>query len=180
MRRNVTTLVSTMALFAALIGSAPTYAGPMRFGCDTATGRFSPVTIPLTTSQLTFTGKIKPALFRKDSKWLPTAFVRIEDSDKQSITIRLTAENSKAEAADATIVVGNGDDRSTAAVGSIPLESTLPFSISYGESEDIAILVNGKKLSIPNRLGDTLTLSLICSTGDFIFEEIEWSTSVTK
>jgi len=180
MSSNVAKLLSTMVFFTALIGSAPTYAGPMRFGCDTATGRFSPVTFPLTTSQLTFTGTIKPVLFRKDPKWLPTAFVRVEDNNKQSITIRLTAENSKAEAADVKVEIRNGDDKSSAAAGTVPLESVLPFSISYGENDDVAITVDGKKLSVPKRLGDKLTLSLICSTGDFIFEEIEWSSSDTK
>lgn len=180
MRKNVAILISKMIFLSALIGSSTAYAGPMRFGCDTATGRYSPVTIPLTTSQLTVTGTIKPALFRKDSKWLPTAFVRLEDNDNHSVTVRLVAESSKAAAADATVELRNGDDRSTGAAGTIALDTAMQFSISYGETGDIAIIVDGKKLSVPNQLGEDVTLSLICSTGDFIFDEIAWSASHTK
>tara|TARA_R110000868_G_scaffold17095_8_gene75536 strand:- start:8318 stop:8860 length:543 start_codon:yes stop_codon:yes gene_type:complete len=180
MRKTVTSLLSTALFFAAMTDSSPTYAAGLRYGCDTATGRYSPVDIPLTASQLTFSGTMRPALFRYDPKWIPTAFVRINDSNKQSITIRLVAKNSKASAADATVVVQDGEDRKTAVVGAIPLDKAMRFSISYGENDDIAIVVNGKKTSLSNKLDDDITLSLVCSTGDFVFDEIAWSTSPTE
>ena len=169
--------LKSIGILAALVlctSQAAAQSGPLRYGCDTATGRFSPVSIPFTTSSFMVQGTITPKLFRADERWLPSAFVRVRGRNQQSITVALTAENGQADAAQGAIIVRNGDNRNRANSALVPLNSELPFRIQYTDGGDVTITVGSDSIAVPNRLGSEIELSLICSTGDFVFSNIGW------
>lgn len=156
--------------------TASANAGPMEYGCDTASGRFSAIELELPSVGLQVAGKIKAVELRKDPNWLPAANVRISSIDgQQSAAVRMTAENAKAKVTNAYL---EGEVDGSARQGSpqsVALGAETPFSLKVATPKEVVLMIGSQTARLPVVLGDKVKLSITCSTGDFIFSELVWS-----
>lgn len=169
---------TTLTVMTFGISSAAAFANPIKYGCDTASGRFSAIEIPFETNRFTLRGTLTPALFRKDKRWLPSANIRLESGDtKNSMALRFVAENSKAKTADILLESKNEGNEKGGNAGEVALNETVGFSLDYDRNGQSSITVNDSSYKLASNLGEKFSLSITCSTGDFIFDKLTWQTS---
>lgn len=167
-------------LTAVFLATSPAIAaaqtGPMTYGCDTASGRFSMIEIEMPAAALQVSGKIKPVEFRKDSNWLPMANLRLESIDgQQSAAVRLGTDNAKSKQATAFM---EGEIDGATRRGEplkVDLGAETAFSLKVLSPNNVVITIGGQSARLPVVLGNRVKLKVSCSTGDFIFSEVVWA-----
>ncbi len=155
-----------------LVSASAGQAAPKTFGCDTAAGRFSAFKETVRAEGLILRGTITPNEFRKDKRWAPSGWVRIGDDDTH-VRIRLLADDGAAKEADILVsTVSDGKTRE-GTIGSVKIGQSVSFSISVLENS-VRVAAGGKSTEVALTLPKEVELSLACSTGDFVFEGVEW------
>lgn len=155
-----------------LISASAGQAAPKTFGCDTAAGRFSEFKDAVRAEGLILRGTITPNEFRKDKRWAPSGWVRIGDDDT-NVRIRLLADDGAAK--EAYIFVSTVNDGKTleGPVGSVKIGQSVSFNLVVMENS-VRVTVDGKSTEVALTLPKDVELSMACSTGDFVFENVEW------
>ncbi len=146
----------------------------MTYGCDTPAGRFSAIEVELPSAGFAVSGTITPNEFRKDAKWGPTVFVRIDSADNQNAAQVRYSGDPKAK--NGIIVLSgmaagaerNGDPQ-LAMIG-----KPFDFTIQVVSASEVLVMAGGRKAMLPAALGDKAKLTIGCSTGDFVFSNLEW------
>lgn len=168
--------VISAAILAASIAPAA-QAAPMTYGCDTAAGRFSAIEVELPGAGLVVSGTITPNEFRKDAQWAPGAWVRIETGDGQnSAEVRFI---SVAKAKEGALTLGGKvagaerkGDPQLAAIG-----KPFAFSIQVLGPSEVLVAAGSQKAKLPAAMGNKVKLTVACSTGDFVFSDLEWKSA---
>ncbi len=173
---KLATLVPAFSVAAALtLISTPAQANGSRFACDTASGRSSEFTIPLLASEFRMTGTVQPILFRTDADWIPTAVLGLRNPETgNTLSIRLAAPNGEAEGAFVSLAVNNGEGEQRSGVGTLALENTVNFALTYRQAGDSEIVIGEQAFPISSDLGNRFDMSIGCSTGDFVFDRLVW------
>jgi hypothetical protein len=161
--------------FATALGQTAS-AAPMNYGCDTPADHFSAIDQKVSLKNFTFKAKIQPNEFRK-GKYSPLAQVYFESEDGNTRwALKIIALGPREKAALAMLyVTKDGKTDEPFPVGSVELGKQLPFSIVIIDGTKISFDIDGLKGNPELSLGQQATLNIICSTGDFIFSEMEWS-----
>ena len=158
--------------------SSPASAEGTRFACDTPNGRISEIRFPIQAKAFAVRGTIKPALFRRDDRWLPTAAISLQNpSNGNSLAINMIAQSG--EATDASVTVKSiidGDER-TSSVGTLGLDKIVGFEIVYRQDSQSQITIGEQTFTASPQLASAFTLSISCSTADVVFDNIVWQVS---
>lgn len=165
--------VISAAIFAASAAPA-VQAAPMTYGCDTAAGRFSAIEVNVPSAGFVVSGTITPNEYRKDPKWGPTVYVRIDSADDQNgAQVRFSGDP---KAKDGIIVLSGiaagaerKGDPQLAMIG-----QPFDFRIQVVSASEVLVMAGGRKATLPAALGDKAKLTIGCSTGDFVFSNLDW------
>jgi hypothetical protein len=153
----------------------PANATPMTYGCDTAADRFSAIEQTVDLRNFTLATKIQPNEFRK-GKYSPLAQVYFESLDeKNRWALKVIAADHKAKTALVLIemtIEGKTDEPFL--IGSVDIGKQLPLSISITEGSKIQFKIGELDGSPELKLGDQAKLNIVCSSGDFVFSDLDW------
>jgi len=158
--------------------SLPVQAAPMTWGCDTAAGRFSAIELEVPAAGFEVGGTITPNEFRKDASWAPGAWVRIETADGQNAAeVRYLGGPPKTKEGLVTLsgkIAGaerKGDPQLSA------LSQPVAFAIRVTGPGEVFLMAGEQKAKLPVAMGDRVKLTAACSTGDFVFTNLEWKSA---
>ncbi|MBA4305962.1 MAG: hypothetical protein C0429_04430 [Sphingopyxis sp.] len=160
--------------FCLLITSAN--ATPITYGCDTPADRFSAIEQSVNLQNFSINARIQPNEFRK-GEYSPLAQIYIASVDEKNIwALKVVAPSHKAKSAlvflDMTV---DGKTDEPFLIGNVDLGQQLPVSISVTDGAKISFKI-GEMAGTPElALGGTANLKIICSTGDFVFSDLEWT-----
>lgn len=167
-------VIAFTALLAASI-SSPIQATPITYGCDTPADSFSAIEQKVQTKSFLIKGNIQPIQFRK-GKYAPLAQVYLVSADGQNrFAMKVIAEYKSKSAIVALDITRNGKDDEPFPIGTVNLSEKLNFQISVTDESKINFTIGGLEGSPEVSLGDQANLNIICSTGEFIFSDLEWN-----
>ena len=151
-------------------------AKPMTYGCDTAADRFSALEQQVDLRTFTLSTQIQPNEFRK-GEYAPLAQIYLESADeKNRWAVKLIAPGHKAKAALVFLErTENGKEEEPFPIGSVKLGEKLSISLKVTDGKKISFKIGDLDGNPEMNLGETASLAVICSTGDFIFSDLEWS-----
>lgn len=153
--------------------SGSAIAAPIYYDCDTASDKFSEVKWPVTISGLVITGNIVPVLFRK-GQFLPVANLHLRSGDGQNyLAIRLIAESSGSKGVNVLLEAVSNGIKKEGMLGQLKRSEVLPFTISHTVGDQLTVIINDRKFDFEVALGDTSSISMTCSTGQFKFQDID-------
>jgi len=89
--------------------------------------------------------------------------------------MKLIAEYKSKSAIVALDITKNGKDDEPFPIGTVNLSEKLDFQISVTDGSKINFTIDGLDGSPEVSLGDKANLNIICSTGEFIFSDLEWN-----
>jgi hypothetical protein len=165
-----------VGLFMATMSLSPAWASPMTYGCDTPADHFSAIEQTVSLKNFTLTTKIQPNEFRK-GKYSPLAQIYFESSDqKNKWALQVIAPDYKSKAALVFLdMKEDGKDSEPFLIGSVEIGKQLPVNISVSEGSKIKFNIGEQDGTPELKLGDLAKMNIICSTGDFVFSDLEWS-----
>lgn len=158
--------------------SLPAQAAPMTWGCDTAAGRFSAIELEVPAAGLEVGGTITPNEFRKDATWAPGAWVRIDAADGQnSAEVRYMGGGVKSK--DGLVILSGkvagaerkGDPQLSA------ITKPVAFAIKVLGPGEVFLMAGDQSAKLTGVMGDKVKLTVACSTGDFVFSNLEWKSA---
>jgi len=163
-----------VTLLAASIGM-PAQANPITYGCDTPANSFSAIEQNVQMRSFSIKGKIQPIQFRK-GKYAPLAQIYLQSADGQNrFAMKITSQY-KAKAALVSLdITKDGKRDKPFPIGTVNLSEKLNFQISVTDGSKINFTINGIDGSPELTLGDQAEMAIICSTGEFIFSDLEWT-----
>ncbi|MBK8375276.1 hypothetical protein [Sphingorhabdus sp.] len=158
------------------IVNQPAMAAPITYGCDTPADRFSAIEQQVSLSSFSIKGAIQPNEFRK-GKYSPLAQIFLDSADqKYRWAMKVIALDSKAKDAFVFLeMTENGKESDPFLIGSVKIGAKLSFNISVTEGKIIKFRIGEMDGNPELNLGSQATLNIICSTGDFVFSDLEWS-----
>ncbi|MEL6238034.1 MAG: hypothetical protein AAFQ90_05510 [Pseudomonadota bacterium] len=169
-------IASALAALTLAANASAASANTARFACDTAEGRVSEFRVPIKASRFTLSGTIKPALFRGDDKWLPTAVVQLKNRETgNAMIMSLTAPSGEAPGAMVSVQQKTGGETKRSDVGTLAVGNLVNFTIVYNRGAQNRFVIGEQPIVSQGDLGTAFDLSLSCSTGDFVFEELVWT-----
>ena len=174
-----TSSLFTTALAAILAtgASAPVQAEPMRFACDAPSGRVTGFQIPVDAKRFRIVGTVKPAAFRPHESFTPTATVELRArGSNNKMVMQLVAPSAQAAGANLTLRQINGSDDKSSPVGNLAIGKVVNFGIIYNEGGENQFLVGEQVFTSQGSLSGQMELAVSCSTGDFVFEQLDWGT----
>jgi hypothetical protein len=172
MKRNI-----VIGLLAIAVGLAQsTHAKPIKYGCDTPADHFSAIEQNVSLQSFAIKGTIQPNEFRK-GKYSPLAQIYLESSDeKYRWAMQVIALDAKAKNAFVVLkMTENGKDSDPLPIGTVKLGEKLIFSANIIDGKSIRFKIGDIDGSPDLPLGLNAKLNIICSTGDFVFDELEWT-----
>lgn len=145
-----------------------------KFDCDTAAGAFSELAFSQPGPTYHISGSLTAKQYRFDDQWIPVANVRIVSADKQTFGgIRLQAPSGSGRLELVVQSKVQGKDYG-AVVGSFGKGEAATFSIDV-ENSKMTIRVAGKTFAGPDMAAGS-GVSVTCSSGQFLFEKLNWET----
>lgn len=155
--------------------SAPAFSAPITYGCDTPADHFSAIEQKVGLKSFVIKGSIQPKEFRK-GKYQPLAQIFLQSVDsKQRWAMQVMALEAKAKEAYVVLdMTEDGKDLEPLPIGTVKLGEKLAFDVRVADGKlsfRIGDMVGQPELS----LGEQADLNIICSTGDFVFSDLEWS-----
>ncbi len=168
-------LYGLFGLIAAVSLVTSANASPMTYGCDTPADRFSGIEETVDLKNFSLTAKIQPNEFRK-GKYAPLAQIYFESLDeKYRWALKVIAADHKAKTAIAFLeMTVDGKTDEPFPVGIVDLGKQLSVSLTVTEGSKINFKINEMDGHPELKLGEKAKLNIICSSGDFIFSELEW------
>jgi hypothetical protein len=162
----------------AIVASAnqSAHAKPMTYGCDTPADHFSAIEQKVSLADFSIQTKIQPNEFRK-GEFSPLAQIYFQSTDeKNRWAVKVIALGHKEKSALVMLdVTRDGKDKEWFPVGAVKLGEQLPISISITGGSKIKFNIGGLEGNPELNLGADATLNIICSTGDFVFSDLDWS-----
>lgn len=144
-------------------------AAPVNYDCDTGDGNFSELSQVQAGPAYHLRGTITPLRWGAHDRYAPSAQARLENGDRsRSIAVRLVRAPGEPRAT-FSIEVGSGGSPQTAVLGLVGLNEALPFDVSLAASGDAVVLVGTERRTFHLDLGPNAKVSVVCSTGDFLF-----------
>ena len=166
--------LASVALLAASI-ALPVQATPITYGCDTPADSFSAIEQKVQTRSFIIKGNIEPIQFRK-GKYAPLAQIYLESSDGQNRFAMKVISQHKAKAALVSLdITRDGKRDEPFPISMVNLSEKLNFQISVTDGSKINFTIDGLDGSPELSLGDQANMSIICSTGEFIFSDLVWT-----
>lgn len=156
-------------------------AEPFVFDCDARGGHFTKLQTVAAGTDHILQGNVAARQLYKEGEWLPTALISLTSADrKQQVAIRILADiPDKDEQREGAIffatrhvIDGKGEDGETFA--SIPVGTSVPFSVS-ATGNDGVIKIGDMEKRFAFAPGDKPVAMVACSTGEFVFTELEMS-----
>jgi hypothetical protein len=156
--------------------SAAAFADPITYGCDTPADHFSAIEQKVSLSSFSIKGSIQPNEFRK-GKYSPLAQIYLQSPDeKYKWAMQVIALEAKAKEAFVFLdMTDNGKDSEPFPIGMVKLGEKLSFDVSITDGTKIKFKIGDMDGNPELNLGTQATLNIICSTGDFVFSDLEWS-----
>lgn len=145
------------------------------YGCDTPADRFSAIEQSVSLKSFSIKTNIQPVEFRK-GKYSPLAQIYFESMDEKSrwaVKVIPPGHKSKTALVYLTTTVDGKTDEPFV-VGSVNIGQRLPIEISVTDGYKINFKIGGIDGSPELNLGEQAKLNIICSTGDFVFSDLEW------
>jgi hypothetical protein len=163
-------------LFLMLPLPATAFAAPITYGCDTPADHFSAIEQQVSLNSFSIKGSIQPNEFRK-GKYSPLAQIYLQSPDeKYRWAMQVIALEAKAKEAFVFLdMTDNGKDSEPFPIGTVKLGEKLSFDVSVTEGKKIKFKIGDMDGNPELNLGAQATLNIICSTGDFVFSDLEWS-----
>jgi len=165
---------ATMAMAAAglmLAAGSAAAAAPLTYDCDTNEGSFSELSQVQAGPAYHVRGTITPLRWAEDRRWAPSAQARLENGSR-SIAVRIMRAPREPQAT-FSIEVTDGGEPQTTVLGRVGLNEALPFDLSLAASGDAAVQVGTERRTFHLDLGPNAKASVVCSTGDFLFGELD-------
>lgn len=160
------------ALLVVLACNPALAAEPLQYDCDTAAGAFSELKQPVAGSSFQrVTGKVQVLSGRIDQRWLPAAAIRLDSTDGHSIAVQLSAEGRDKGDITANLVAWHKDDSQTQNLGRYDRSEIRSFSISPA-SAGVTVQFGKEKFDLPFNLATLASVSVTCSTGEFLFTDL--------
>lgn len=167
---------ATMGMMAAalvLAAQGAAAAAPVAYDCDTGDGHFSELSQVQAGPAYHVRGTITPLRWGADRQYAPSAQARLENGDRsRSIAVRLVRAPGVPRA-NASIEVEGGGSPQPLVLAWVALNEALPFEISLSASGEGAVLVGTERRTFRLDLGPNAKVSVVCSTGDFLFGELD-------
>ncbi len=159
-----------------VLATATANAKPMTYGCDTAADRYSALEQQVDLKSFTLSAQIQPNEFRK-GQYAPLAQIYLESADeKNRWSVKLIAPDHKAKAALVLLSrIENGKEDEPFPIGAVKLGEKIAISLKITDGKKINFKIGDLDGSPEMDLGETAKLAVICSTGDFVFSDLEWS-----
>ncbi|MBB5705418.1 hypothetical protein [Sphingopyxis panaciterrulae] len=161
---------------ATLAAPAAARAASADFTCSAPAAKFSSLDIAANPDDFEISGSI--ALTRKgeDKKWLPSGQIRLVASDKRdSLAIRLVVEDVRSSVARLYLWSSRDGDERASAGKLLALDESALFSIKVSSRSEVLVTAGGEGVRVPLNLGETPTLTIVCSTGAFDFSNLRWT-----
>jgi hypothetical protein len=164
--------VLTMSCF--LMTSAN--ASPITYGCDTPADRFSAIEQSVDLKSFSIKTNIQPNEFRK-GKYLPLAQIFFESMDEKTRwAVQVIAPDHKSKTALVYLkMTADGKTDEPFLIGNVNIGQRLPMEISVTDGYKINFKIGEMDGNPELKLGNQAKLNIICSTGDFVFSDLEWS-----
>ena len=145
------------------------------FTCSAPAAKFSSLEIGANPDDFEISGSITMRRKGEDKKWLPSGQVRLVASDKKdSLAVRLVVEDARSSGARLYLWSSrNGDERQSGGK-LLALDESAPFSIKALGRFEVLVTAGDETVRVPLDLGDTPTLTVVCSTGAFDFSDLSW------
>ncbi len=166
-------ILAATILAAATVG--PVQSTPITYGCDTPADSFSAIEQSIETKAFTIGGNVQPIQFRK-GKYAPLAQIYLESADEKTrFAMKIIAEH-KAKAALVVLdITDNGQESEEFPIGAVKLSEKLPFRITVTDGSKVSWKIGELEGEPTLALGNKLKLNIICSTGEFVFSDLEWT-----
>lgn len=167
-------LAATFLLMSSLSTAAS--AAPITYGCDTPADHFSAIEQPVSLKSFSIKGSVQPNEFRK-GKYSPLAQIYLQSPDKKfRWALQVMALEAKAKEAFVFLdMTENGKDSEPLPIGTVKIGEKLSFDVGITDGSKIKFKIGDMDGNPELNLGPQATLNVICSTGDFVFSDLEWS-----
>jgi hypothetical protein len=171
------TMTSISALAAGLfLATAGAAAPPLSYDCDTNEGSFSQLAQDQPGPAYRVRGTITPLQSRTHERFLPSAQVRLESRDRtHGIAVQLVSLR-RDDHFDIVVALGGGTsaNRERTPAGTARMNEAVPFDMTVSARGDAVVTVGSERLTFLVDLGPGARLYVICSTGEFDFQNLEW------
>lgn len=150
-------------------------AAPISYDCDTAAGSFSVIEQVQAGPTYHLRGTITPRTWRSDRRWAPSVrigFGTADDSRRAWITLTRQPDR---PGADAGMEVADGGEPGTIALGNVGLNQPIAFDLALSASGDGAVTLGTEHRSFHFNPGPNAKMSVTCSTGEFLFSDLDWA-----
>jgi hypothetical protein len=169
-------LVSMAAAAAAAMaaGGSIAEAAPVLFDCDAGSGTYSNIDIPQPGPNYRIVGRLSVSELRFDKDWYPVANARLLAADKKSavgIRVRRLPGNYPIELVLQTWIGGKERNR---VLARLRKGEAAPFSIETTGGVT-RVEAGGQSLVVEPVIGANAKIQIACSTGQFSFEDLDWS-----
>lgn len=165
--------LAAMAVAAAPAGAA---AAPLLWNCDTAEGSYSVLAQVQSGPGYRVSGTLTPRSVRRHRQYAPSAQVRLQSADEaNAIALRWTSPRSDG-AFDVYVAVtsGAGAEPVETPIGGQRLNQAMPFELTVSNTGEASLRVGVERRGFRAPLGSGARLEVICSTGEFEFDALDW------
>ncbi len=167
-------MIGLFALIATTV-PGPLLAAPLTYGCDTPSDRFSAIEQDVQTENFFVRGRIKPLEFRESERYAPLAQVYLRSMDGQNMfVIKLISRHDLDYALARLEITQDGTKLEPVNLGAVNLSDELTFEIFISGESEINFRIDDVEGSPTLDLGDSAELNIICSTGEFVFSDLDW------
>jgi hypothetical protein len=172
--------VTRYGIFAGLIVSyflaTAANSAPITYGCDTPADRFSAIEQNVDLKNFSIKANIQPNEFRK-GKYSPLAQIFFESMDEKSRwAVQVIAPDHKSKAALVYLnMTVDGKTDEPFLIGNVNIGQRLPIEVSVTDGYKFKFKIGEMDGNPELKLGSQAKLNIICSTGDFVFSDLEWS-----
>jgi hypothetical protein len=171
--------VRRYGIFAGIIASCffttAASSAPMTYGCDTPADRYSAIEQNVELKSFFIKTNIQPNEFRK-GKYAPLAQIFLESMDEKSRwALQVVAPDHKSKTALVSLkMTVDGKTDEPFFVGHVNIGQRLPIAMSVTDGHKISFTIGELEGHPELKLGNQAKLNIICSTGDFVFSDLEW------
>lgn len=150
-------------------------ATPITYGCDTPADRFSAIEQSVDLKNFSIKTYIQPNEFRK-GKYSPLAQIYLESMDEKSRwAVQVIAPDHRSKTALVYLnMTVDGKTDEPFLIGNVNIGQRLPIEISVTDGYKINFKIGEMDGNPELKLGNQAKMNIICSTGDFVFSDLEW------
>ena len=171
---NMKSLLPVGAALTVLAG--PAQAAPFSYDCDTGAGRYSELKQVQTGPDYRISGRISANELARHERWAPGSNVTIESADgKSRASLRVMAPTRKAPL-DVVLAITKDGKTEEQRLGQIGLSQELAFVLTFADGRARAE-IGTMRGEAPIAIGGGASVSVVCSTGNFHFNDLRFGDS---